>query len=96
MEEQINQTLGEEAVQEQPKPEEALKFCKHCGKQIPKDAVVCTFCGRQVEELTGGQNSQPNIVINNANSNTNSNVNTISVSPGALKREKNKWVALLL
>lgn len=25
------------------------KFCKHCGTQIPEDAVICTACGRQVE-----------------------------------------------
>ncbi len=34
------------------------KFCKHCGSKIPEDAVICTACGRQVEE------------INNANTNT--------------------------
>ena len=27
------------------------KFCKHCGAKIPPDAVICTACGRQVEEL---------------------------------------------
>lgn len=27
------------------------KFCKFCGKRIPMDAVVCTYCGRQVELL---------------------------------------------
>ena len=75
-------------------PAAEMKFCKHCGQQIPKDAVLCTHCGRQVEELNAGQSGQPNIVINNANTNTNSNVNTIAA--GALKREKNKWVALLL
>ena len=26
------------------------KFCKHCGSTIPQDAVMCTHCGRQVEE----------------------------------------------
>ena len=26
------------------------KFCKHCGGTIPQDAVMCTHCGRQVEE----------------------------------------------
>ena len=29
------------------------KFCKHCGGTIPQDAVMCTHCGRQVEELAG-------------------------------------------
>lgn len=27
------------------------KFCKFCGKRIAMDAVVCTYCGRQVEML---------------------------------------------
>ena len=26
------------------------KFCKFCGEKIPEDAVMCTHCGRQVEE----------------------------------------------
>ena len=29
------------------------KFCKYCGNKIPMEAVVCTFCGRQVEVLQG-------------------------------------------
>lgn len=28
-----------------------LKFCKYCGNRIPMEAVICTSCGRQVEEL---------------------------------------------
>ena len=41
---------------------------------------------------------QPNIVITNTNTNTNTNANTntVHVAAGALKKEKNKWVALLL
>ncbi len=68
------------------------KFCKHCGSKILADAVICTVCGRQVEELKGEQ-AQPNIVINNSNANTNVNANIIG---GAAGRAKNKWVALLL
>ena len=37
------------------------KFCKHCGGTIPQDAVMCTHCGRQVEELAGA--AQPQVVI---------------------------------
>lgn len=78
---------------ETPNNTTPTKFCKHCGNKIPVDAVLCTACGRQVEELnTGSNNTQPNIVINNAN--TNSNVNTINA--GSRGREKNKWVALIL
>lgn len=49
------------------------KFCKHCGEKIPEDAIICTKCGRQVEEL---KQNQPNVVINNTNTNTNTTQNT--------------------
>lgn len=49
--------------------EESTKFCKFCGEQIAKDAVIRTKCGRQVESV--GNQSQ--IVINNvANAPANS------------------------
>lgn len=67
------------------------KFCKHCGAKIPEDAVLCTACGRQVEELKGG--AQPSIVINNENTNTNMNTNVVG---GKFRRARNKWVSLLL
>lgn len=70
-------------VVEQPK----MKFCKHCGARIPEAAVICTACGCQVEEFK--KSDQPSIVITNTNTNTNINAN-------ALKKEKNKWVAVLL
>ena len=56
------------------------KFCKHCGKQILKEAVVCINCGLQVEELK----SRERIIINNSH-----------VNQGRF-REKNKWIALAL
>ncbi len=65
----------------------ATKFCKHCGAKIPTEAILCTACGRQVEELHTG-NPQPNIVI------TNTNTNVVGGRP--FLREKNKWTALLL
>lgn len=67
------------------------KFCKYCGEKIPEDAVMCTHCGRQVEQLKG---EQPQVVINNTNTNTNvnKNVGTTAGRGGA----KDKWVALLL
>lgn len=68
------------------------KFCKFCGSKIPMDAVLCTSCGRQVEELKSAQSGQqPSIVINNANTNTN-----VNAANGLNGREKNKWVAVLL
>lgn len=63
------------------------KFCQHCGQKIPKDAVICTYCGRQVEEL---KNSQSQVIINNTNTNVNKNINQ------GYGKTKNKWVALLL
>ena len=68
------------------------KFCKHCGQKIPVDAVICTACGRQVETL--GQQTAPQVIINNENTNVNSNVNN-NVNAAGLK-PKNKWVALCL
>ena len=75
----------------QSMPEVKTKFCKHCGAKIPIDAVICTVCGRQVEEIKS-QTEQPNIVINNTNTNTNVNKNI----NGYGGRAKNKWVALIL
>lgn len=73
------------------------KFCKHCGAKIPEDAVICTACGRQVEEIkTEAANSTPNIVINNTNTNSNVNTNTNNVGAGIVGRAKNKWVAIAL
>lgn len=76
---------------QQPVMSGATKFCKFCGQVIPADAVVCTQCGRQVEELHSTAAQQP-IIINNSNNNVNSNVN----NNGRIGREKNKWVALIL
>ena len=72
------------------------KFCKFCGTKIPNDAVVCSSCGRQVEELKGSDqqpSAMPNIVINNSNMNSNINTNQMNV-PG--RQMRNKWVALVL
>lgn len=71
------------------------KFCKHCGGKIPEDAVLCTHCGRQVEEIKS-QSQQPSIVINNDNNNVNSNTNVNQNGMMGYARPKNKWVALLL
>ncbi len=74
------------------------KFCKHCAAKIPEDAVICTACGRQVEEIKS-TSSQPSIVINNDNNNINSNVNRNTAVAGGgylYGRAKNKWVALIL
>lgn len=71
--------------------ETKTKYCKYCGEKIPEDAIICTHCGRQVEQI---KNEQPQVIINNSNSNINNNTNRNKTSyhGGA----KNKWVALLL
>lgn len=81
------------------------KFCKHCGTKIPVDAVICTACGRQVEDLANQNQSTPQIVINNSSQsishasakNTNTNKNT-NINGGTYngKKAKNKWVAFWL
>lgn len=70
------------------------KFCKYCGEKIPEDAVICTKCGRQVEEI---KQNQPNVIINNTNTNTNTNTNiNKNMTAGYAGKPKNKWIALLL
>lgn len=71
--------------------ETKTKYCKYCGETIPEDAVLCTHCGRQVEQL---KNEQPQVIINNSNSNINTNANV--GNNGYPYGAKNKWIALLL
>ena len=71
--------------------EERTKFCKYCGGKIHEDAVLCSHCGRQVEELKKAE--QPSIVINNSNQNVNSNTNVAGMYGGRLK---NKWISFFL
>lgn len=68
------------------------KFCKYCGAKIAEDAIICTACGRQVEEIKPSGNAQPQIVINNDNNNVNTNVNTTMIG----RKLCNKWVSLCL
>lgn len=69
------------------------KFCKYCGGKIPEDAVLCTLCGRQVEEIKRDAPA-PQVVINNAN--TNSNVNENANSAFIASRKRSKWTAFFL
>lgn len=90
---------NQEQVKEQEQPGKPTKFCKHCGKKIDAEAVLCIHCGLQVEELKSIQ-AQPQIIVNNANNNTNTNsntnVNTNVAAPYAGVKPKNKWVAFIL
>ncbi len=73
------------AQQFQNRLQPGMKFCKFCGQQIPMEAVLCVKCGRQVEQLQGVQNVNPQVVINNA--------------PPVVYRNgtpKDKWVAFIL
>ena len=71
---------------------EQNKFCKHCGEKIPTDAIICTKCGRQVEEIKKSGNEQ--IIINNNNKPVASATAIAGVS--RMGRSKNKWIALAL
>lgn len=73
--------------------EEKTKFCKHCGEKILEDAVICTKCGRQVEEIKKNGNDQ--IIINN-NNNATAAASASAVATGLGVRPKNKWVAFFL
>lgn len=64
------------------------KFCKYCGEKIPMDAIVCTKCGRQVEELKSSSKSQPIIINNNVSANANNSF------PNG--RAKSKGLAIVL
>ena len=66
--------------------EEKTKFCKHCGEKIAEDAILCTKCGRQVEDIN--KNNNQNIIINNTNNNNNSDPR--------FNNPKNKWISILL
>ena len=72
MENQTEAAAVEKQPQENAQPQQPLKtkFCRHCGAKIPEDAVLCTACGRQVEELKSAA-AQPSIIINNENTNVN-------------------------
>ena len=77
---------------------EELKFCKFCGEKIPMDAVICTKCGRQVEQLQGAKNDSPIIINNNNNNNNNAASASAGATQGNVSRRKkcDKWISFLL
>ncbi len=87
---QQNQNYYNNNNYQQTSYEGRTKFCKHCGGKIPEDAVVCTLCGRQVEELRQAAPVPQQIYVNNSNNNSNYAV------AGGMGTPKNKWLALLL
>ncbi len=70
------------------------KFCKFCGGQIPMDAILCTVCGRQVEQLQGGNAPQPSQIVINNSSSANATATTVVGAPAGKK--KSKWVCFFL
>lgn len=63
----------------------ATKYCKFCGGTIPFDAVVCTMCGRQVEQLNQGNSyQQNNTYINNMTINNSNLSNKSRTTAGVL------------
>lgn len=67
--------------------EQKTKYCKHCGQTIPEDAIICTHCGRQVEQI--GNREQP-IVINNSASSS-----AVATVP-KVKRHHSKLLDIIL
>lgn len=75
---------------------EKTKFCKFCAASIPEDSVVCTKCGRQVENI---READKGIVINNNNNNNASAaVSAVAANNGVqgLISPKSRLVTLLL
>ena len=72
---------------------EKMKFCKFCGVKIPEDSIVCTKCGRQVENTTSGRG----VVINNV-ANASANASVRPPYPPTIRQPKqvDKVVALIL
>lgn len=69
---------------------EKMKFCKFCGEKIPVDSIICTKCGRQIENANQSQGS--GITINNA-ANANSSAAAtaqIATSPTVPMRQPKK------
>lgn len=89
-----NQNMENQNIQNQNMENQNMqnkKYCKHCGKEIDSDCIICPICGKQVEELVS---QQPSVIINNENTNTNVNQNTNMGGP--MKPPRDKVIALLL
>lgn len=73
---------------------EGKKYCKHCGSLIDSDCVVCTKCGKQVEEL---KSEERNVIINNSSSASAAASASASMNmDGRYGVPKDKIIALLL
>ncbi len=73
------------------------KYCRFCGGIIPIDAVVCTKCGRQVEELKREDASpDPRVVVNNYNVRSRNAPLYAHRSYVPGKKPLSKWTAFFL
>lgn len=80
----------------QPMNNTATKYCKYCAATIPMDAVICTSCGRQVEELSQRSQPAPQVIVNNTSQSTsNPNININNQVPAG-KKKISKWTAFFL
>ena len=89
------QPMPQRVPMPQPTNNTATKYCKFCAATIPMDAVICTSCGRQVEELAQKSQPAPQVIVNNtSNSTSNASAQVRNVPAG--KKEINKWTAFFL
>lgn len=65
---------------------EKMKFCKYCAAQIPEEAVICSRCGRQVEELRQAEPPRSTVPPPEPQQSM----------PASSAKPKNKWTALAL
>lgn len=71
---------------------EEKKFCKFCGARIPSDSVVCTRCGRQVENV-----GKDGITINNvSNASASASASATARTGEIIRKRVDKTTALLL
>lgn len=69
------------------------KYCKHCGKLIDNECIVCPKCGKQVAGINN-RNDTPIIINNSASSSASASATAPIINTTG--RAKNKWIALLL
>ena len=66
---------------------EETKFCKECGQVIAKKAVICPYCGCQVEEIASAPQQVIVTTTQQAPTHNSFSNNTLM---------KNKWISLFL